>query len=141
MRRLRAVGVLVGLLVGPACSLLLDSEGLSGTPPIDGSAPAQEGSAADGGNAVDAEAGPTATSPCASGTTHFLCADFDSLDFASGWTTEEVSTGATLVPNDDHVSPPKSLRPTIPPSSTDVGARLNRTLPTTQKRAHLSMRL
>jgi len=80
--------------------------------------------------------------PCAPGAGHLVCADFDDGGLDDQFTGQTVSPGASLVFDDAHVSPPRSVRATVPAiASGFVEARLRRLLPPTAKRVHASFRL
>jgi hypothetical protein len=107
--------------------------------------------ALDAGAGGSADAGPEtgagspdagARSPC-DGTRHFLCADFDEGDdVADAFTEPVVSSGASLLFDEAHVSPPRSLRATVPVTAAAVSqARLKRVLPASPRRLRASMRL
>lgn len=81
-------------------------------------------------------------SPCDGGNqtqAHFICADFDHGSVAEQFSSTRLTPGGSVELDEAHVSPPRSMRATIPAvPSAYAEARLERVLPTTPRRFRLS---
>ena len=133
LRRLAAALPLCAVCGVTACTLLVDTGGLSnagaGGAPNDGAVPMLPVSEAGAdGAASDAAAGdaPSSSSPCA--TVHAFCDDFDTgtTDLAARWDVLHTTAGPMLLDTTQPKSPPRSLRMHLTPTTGNKDSRLGK---------------